>query len=88
MHPPSTRLVLVELGAKCPERRHYYLSEIQESHFNPKMHFLVEQVLARKIGPNGRRLCYVKYRDYHGMFEHKIYEIIIFIFQVPSQKCG
>lgn len=60
------RLVLLELGAKKPERRHYYLSDVVLSLYDPRQHFLVEQVMARRT-VRGRRLVYVKYRDYKDL---------------------
>ena len=66
LHPPSMRLVLLELGAQKPERRHYYLHEVQASIYNPDAHFVVDKVLARRRGPGNRQQVLVRFLDYHG----------------------
>jgi hypothetical protein len=67
-HPPSMRLVLLELGAKRVERRHFYLHEIQPSIYNPDTHFVVDKVLARRRGPGNRPQVLVRFLDYHDEF--------------------
>ena len=71
MHPPSMRLVLLELGAQEPENRHYYLHEVQASIYNPDAHFVVDKVLARRQGPGKSKQVLVRFLDYHGEFMHK-----------------
>ena len=65
LHPPSMRLVLLEIGAKRPEKRHYYLHEIQPSIYNPDAHFVVDKVLARRPGPGKRTQVLIRFLDYH-----------------------
>ena len=60
------RLVIIEVGARKPERRHYYLHEVQPSIYNPNAHFVVDKVLARRRGPRNQRLVLVRFLDYHG----------------------
>ena len=69
MHPPSTRLVLKEIGATKPLGRHYYCDEIVRSIYDPDAHMIVERVLARKRGLDGRRIAYVKFLDYKGGYK-------------------
>lgn len=68
MHPPSMRLVLVEVGARQPERRHFYLHEVQASIYNPDAHFVVDKVLARRRGAGNQKEVLVRFLDYHGLF--------------------
>ena len=65
LHPPSMRLVIIELGARKPERRHYYLHEVQLSIYNPTAHFVVDKVLARRRRHNQKQVL-VRFLDYHG----------------------
>ena len=60
------RLVLLQVGARRPERRHYYLSECVRSVYNPLAHFVIDRVLRRRRGANGRREALVHFADYDG----------------------
>ena len=64
-HPPSARLVLLEIGDRRPLKRHYYTDEIVRSIYDPSAHMIVERVIARRR-INGKRMAYVKFRDYVG----------------------
>ena len=66
MHPPSMRVVLLEIGDRRPLKRRWYIDEIVRSIYDPNAHMIVERVLARRR-IIGKRMAYVKFRDYVGL---------------------